>query len=119
MADNVRATTSPLLASDVATQEAIVQTQAPAKAARRVNVRTFASLRHRDYRLLWFGTLFSSSGQWIQQVTLGWLTYQLTGSAFLLGAINGFRSLPLLFLGPIGGVAADRMDRKRLMFSTQ
>src|SRR3990170_3637567 len=80
---------------------------------------TFSSLAYRNYRLLWFGTLFASTGQWIQQVSLGWLTYQLTGSAFLLGAINGFRSLPLLFLGPIGGVAADRMDRKRLMFSTQ
>ena len=80
---------------------------------------TLSSLRHRDYRLLWFGTLFSSSGQWIQQVSLGWLTYQLTGSAFLLGAVNGLRSLPLLLLGPFGGVAADRMDPKKLMLSTQ
>ena len=54
-------------------------------------LQTFRSLRHRNYRLLWFGTLFSSSGQWIQQVTLGWLIYQMTGSPFLLGAINGFR----------------------------
>lgn len=80
---------------------------------------TFASLRHRDYRLLWIGTLFSSSGQWIQQVSLGWLTYQVTGSAFMLGIVNGFRSLPLLLLAPIGGVSADRLDRKRLMFTTQ
>lgn len=65
------------------------------------------------------GTLFSSSGQWIQQVSLGWLTYQVTGSPFLLGAVNGLRSLPLLLLGPFGGVAADRLDRKRLMLSTQ
>jgi MFS family permease len=82
-------------------------------------VGTFASLRYREYRLLWIGTLFSSSGQWIQQVSLGWLTYTLTGSPFLLGAINGLRALPLLFLGPFGGVAADRLDRKRLMLSTQ
>jgi MFS transporter, DHA1 family, staphyloferrin A biosynthesis exporter len=80
---------------------------------------TFRSLRYPDYRLLWTGTLFSSSGQWIQQVTLSWLAYQMTGSAFLLGAINGFRALPLLFLAPFGGVAADRLDRKTLMFSTQ
>src|SRR5918992_6266443 len=82
-------------------------------------LRTFASLRYRDYRLLWFSTLFSSSGQWIQQVSIGWLTYALTGSPFLLGMVNGLRSLPLLILGPFGGVAADRIDRKRLMLSTQ
>jgi MFS family permease len=81
--------------------------------------RTFASLRYRDYRLLWFGTLFSSSGQWIQQVSIGWLTYALTGSPFLLGVVNGLRSLPLLVLGPFGGVAADRIERKRLMLTTQ
>jgi MFS family permease len=56
---------------------------------------------------------------WIQQVSLGWLTYQVTGSAFMLGAVNGFRSLPLLLLGPFGGVAADRLDRKKLLFVTQ
>ncbi|MBI4301194.1 MAG: MFS transporter [Chloroflexi bacterium] len=82
-------------------------------------IETFRSLRHRDFRLLWFGTLFSSSGQWLQQVTLSWLTYQITGSPFLLGAINGFRSFPLLLLGPFGGVAADRFNRKGLMLATQ
>jgi len=80
---------------------------------------TFASLRHRNYRLLWFGTLFSSTGLWIQQISLGWLTYQLTGSPFLLGVVNGLRSLPLLLLGPFGGVAADRVRPKLLMMSTQ
>ena len=82
-------------------------------------LQTFTSFRYREYRLHWFGTLFSSAGQWIQQVTLGWLTYQITGSAFLLGAVNGIRSLPLLLLGPFGGVAADRFDRKQLLFLTQ
>jgi MFS family permease len=94
-------------------------TAEPATAPPRAGLQTFSSLRHRNYRLLWFGTLFSSSGQWIQQVSLGWLTYQVTGSPFLLGAVNGFRSLPLLLLGPFGGVAADRLDRRRLMLSTQ
>ena len=80
---------------------------------------TFRSLRHRDFRLLWFGTFFSGSGQWIQQATIGWLTYQLTGSPFLLGAVNGFRSLPMLLLAPFAGVAADRFERKRIMLTTQ
>lgn len=83
------------------------------------NLGTFRSLHYREYRLLWVGTLFASSGQWIQTVTLSWLAYQLTGSALMLGAINGFRSLPLLILGPFGGVAADQVDRKKLMFNTQ
>jgi MFS family permease len=60
-----------------------------------------------------------SAGQWIQQVTLGWLLYDLTGSSVLLGALNGVRALPFLVAGPIAGVAADRMDRKRLMLNTQ
>jgi len=56
---------------------------------------------------------------WIQQVSLGWLTYEVTNSAFMLGAVNGLRSLPPLLLGPFGGVAADRLDRRQLMFVTQ
>ena len=60
-----------------------------------------------------------SAGQWIQQVTLGWLLYDLTGSSILLGMLNGVRALPFLIAGPIAGVAADRMDRKRLMLRTQ
>src|SRR5439155_17225871 len=80
---------------------------------------TFRSLHYRDFRLLWLSTLFMSAGQWIQQVTLGWLAYQLTGSAFMLGAINGVRSFPMLILGPLGGVAADRIERKRLLVGTQ
>src|SRR5262245_25178532 len=72
----------------------------------------FSSLRHRNYRLLWIGTLLMSAGQWIQEVTLGWLMYDLTGSAALLGALNGFRSVPFLIFGPLAGVAADRLDRR-------
>jgi MFS family permease len=79
---------------------------------------TFRSLRHRDYRLLWTSTLFTSAGQWFQQITVGWLVWDLTHNAFLLGSINGFRALPLLLLAPIGGVAADRVDRKWLLQST-
>jgi MFS family permease len=81
--------------------------------------RVFGSLRHRDYRYLWIGTLCMSAGQWIQQVTLGWLLYDLTGSAVLLGALNGVRAMPFLVLGPMAGVAADRFDRRLLLLLTQ
>lgn len=60
-----------------------------------------------------------SAGQWIQQVTLGWLVYDLTANSMLLGALNGLRALPFLVTGPMAGVAADRMNRKKLLLNTQ
>lgn len=118
MQEEVLPRSAPVEAGPVASREA--RPAASGTATRRhLSLQTFSSLRHRDYRLLWAGSLFSSSGQWIQQVSIGWLTYQVTGSPFLLGAVNGFRALPLLLLGPFGGVAADRLDRKRLMLFNQ
>jgi MFS family permease len=81
--------------------------------------RTFSSLRHVNFRYLWVGTLFMAAGQWIQQITLGWLLYDLTGSSILLGVLNGLRVLPFLIASPIAGVAADRMNRRKLIISTQ
>ena len=60
-----------------------------------------------------------SAGQWVQQVTLGWLLYDLTGNSLLLGALNGLRALPFLVTGPMAGVAADRMNRRKLLLNTQ
>jgi MFS family permease len=76
---------------------------------------TFSSLKHRNYRYLWSGTLLMGAGQWIQQVTLGWLLYDLTGSSILLGVLNGARAIPFLIAGPIAGVVADRVDRRQLL----
>src|SRR5574342_1416005 len=93
---------------------------APAEAASsRFRFQTFSSLRHLDFRYLCAGTFMMSAGQWIQQVTLGWLVYELTGNSVLLGALNGLRALPFLVTGPMAGVAADRMDRQKLMLRTQ
>jgi MFS family permease len=89
----------------------------PQSSPRRLQI--FASLRHVDYRYLWTGTLMMSAGQWVQQVTLGWLLYDLTGNSMLLGALNGLRALPFLVTGPMAGVAADRMDRRKLLLKTQ
>ena len=80
---------------------------------------TFSSLRNIDYRYLWIGILFDMSGQWIQQVTLGWLVWELSGSAMMVGITSGLRSLPFLFMGPLGGVVADRMDRRHLLIVVQ
>jgi MFS transporter, DHA1 family, staphyloferrin A biosynthesis exporter len=96
----------------------------PFKATRQAQSRwfhfqIFSSLRYQDYRYLWSGTLMMSAGQWVQQVTLGWLLYDLTGNSMLLGALNGLRALPFLVTGPMAGVAADRMDRRKLLLRTQ
>ncbi|HWH79044.1 MAG TPA: MFS transporter, partial [Candidatus Binatus sp.] len=80
---------------------------------------TFSSLRHTDYRYLWIGTVFMSAGQWIQQVTLGWLIYDITGSSVLLGMLNGLRALPFLIASPIAGVVADRTNRKKVLIISQ
>jgi MFS family permease len=76
-------------------------------------------LRHRNYRLLWIGTLISQSGDWMDQIALNWLVYQLTGSAFALGLVNLCRLTPILLFTLVGGVIADRVERRRLMFTTQ
>ena len=73
---------------------------------------TFGSLRLRDYRLLWLGQFGTNMGQWMDQVTRGWLIYQLTGSALQLGLATALRGLPLLVCGVLAGAVADRSDRK-------
>ena len=60
-----------------------------------------------------------SAGQWLQQVTLSWLVFEMTGDPWMLGLINGLRMLPFLFTSLISGVMADRFDRRLLMLFTQ
>ncbi|HSC43002.1 MAG TPA: MFS transporter, partial [Candidatus Binatia bacterium] len=96
-----------------------IETPAIEPQSQRARFHTFSSLRHLDYRYLWSGTLMMSAGQWVQQVTLGWLLYDLTGNSMLLGALNGLRAVPFLVTGPMAGVAADRMDRRKLLLRTQ
>ena len=79
----------------------------------------FASLRHRNYRLLWSGTVISSSGDWMDQIALNWLVYQLTGSGVALGLLNFCRLMPILVFTLVGGVVADRVERRKLIFTTQ
>jgi len=80
---------------------------------------TFASLRSRDYRLLWLAQLSTSMGQWMDQMTRGWLMYELTGSALQLGLATALRGLPLLFFGILAGAVADRSNRKSQLIVAQ
>jgi MFS family permease len=80
---------------------------------------TLRSLRHRNFRLLVIGALLSNAGDFMQNVAQAWLVWHLTGSAFLLGVVGFFDSIPRLFLGALGGALTDRLDRRRLLIFTQ
>ncbi|MBE3590816.1 MAG: MFS transporter [Firmicutes bacterium] len=80
--------------------------------------RTFAALRHPHFRAMWIALLLSNTGTWMQTVSQGWLVYQLTDSQVYLGSVGLVRALPLLTLSLVGGAAADRFDRRRLLYVT-
>ncbi|MBM4419749.1 MAG: MFS transporter [Chloroflexi bacterium] len=80
---------------------------------------TFAALAIRDFRFLLVGTTLSNASQWIQQVTLGWLVYDMTGSGTILGSVNLARSAGSLSFNPIAAVAIDRLARRPLMLGVQ
>ncbi len=75
-------------------------------------------LRSRDYRLFWAGSLIANLGVWIQTTALGWLVYDMTRKASLLGTISFAGSMPVLVLGLVGGAIADRASRRVIMLST-
>ena len=83
-----------------------------------VKVHTFDTFQYRDFRFVWATTIFSSGGFWLQQVIIGWLTYSLTQSAFLTTVVMGLDSLPILLIGPVGGLLADTWDRSKLLAFT-
>lgn len=92
------------------------KTRKPARRSR--DTGTFAALRIPDFRLLLVATTLSNAGHWIQQVTLGWLVYDLTNSGTMLGSINLVRSISTLGLAPVAGVAIDRFSHRLLMLLT-
>jgi len=81
--------------------------------------RTFTALRHRNYRLFWSGQLISLIGTWMQTVGQRWLVLMITNSAFALGLVSTVTMLPVLLLSLVGGVVADRVDKRRLILVTQ
>ena len=80
---------------------------------------TFRSLHSHNYRLYFSGQIVSVSGTWMQSVALGWLVLKITGSGTWLGLVIAVQFLPMLLLGPFGGVVADRIDKRRFLFVTQ
>src|SRR5438876_11486552 len=80
---------------------------------------SFRAFRHRNYRLFFAGQLTSLVGTWMQTVAQSWLVYRLTGSATLLGLVGFSSQIPVFLLAPLGGAAADRRNRHRILVATQ
>jgi MFS family permease len=81
--------------------------------------RTFRSLQIRNYRLFFFGQLVSVSGTWMQQLAQDWLVLQLTDRPLPVGITTALQFSPVLLLGIWGGLVADRIDKRRLLLTTQ
>ncbi|HEX2228985.1 MAG TPA: MFS transporter [Candidatus Binatia bacterium] len=82
-------------------------------------LRVFNALRHREYRLIWYGQIFASMATWMDQVARGWLLYELTNSTLQLGLVRGVQAIPLLLLSPLAGSTADRYSRKMQVLVAQ
>ena len=96
------------------------QTVAGQSSARRSGLPSvLRALRHRNYRLFFGGQLISLTGTWMQTVAQSWLVYRLTGSAVLLGFVGFSSQIPVFLLAPVGGSAADRYNRRRILVVTQ
>lgn len=75
--------------------------------------------KFRNYRLYFSGQAISHIGTWIQHVAQAWLVYTLSDSGTILGLAVAAQTLPVLLLGPWGGLLADRMNKRRLLIMTQ
>jgi len=78
-----------------------------------------SSLHHRNYRLFFFGQLVSVAGTWMQTVAQSFVVLGLTHSGTQLGLATAARFLPMFVFGPLGGVFADRLDKRRVLYLTQ
>ena len=81
--------------------------------------RMLAAFTYRDFRVQWFGACTSSIGTWMQIVAQNWLVLSLTDSAFFLGLDAFLQQLPIMLFTLIGGVLADRYDRRRTLLASQ
>jgi MFS family permease len=80
---------------------------------------TFSSLYVRNYRLYYIGQIISTSGTFMQSVAQAWLVLQLTHSGTALGITSALQYVPILVFGPYGGVIADRLSKRKILYLTQ
>lgn len=81
--------------------------------------RVFKAFQYRDFRLMWIGACTSSIGTWMQIVAQGWLIYRLSHSAFLLALDQFLGGIPIFLFSLIGGVVADRLERRKILLGSQ
>lgn len=79
----------------------------------------FKAFQYRDFRLMWVGACTSSIGTWMQIVAQGWLIYRLSHSPFLLALDQFLGGIPIFLFSLIGGVVADRIERRRILLYSQ
>lgn len=79
----------------------------------------FRALQHRNFQLFFGGQLISLIGTWMDTVAEAWLVYRLTGSSLLLGTVAFAGQIPVFLLAPIGGMVADRLNRRSIVVATQ
>jgi MFS family permease len=96
-----------------------VNLAARATPIKRSIIRTFSSLRHRNFRLLWIGSIATQVGYWMFNLAQGWLAFQLTNSEFWLGLVGFVSGVPMLVFSLVGGELADRYNRRNLMLIYQ
>jgi MFS family permease len=77
------------------------------------------ALSHRNFQLFFAGQFISLIGTWMQSIAQSWLIYRLTGSSLMLGSVGFAGQFPVFLLSPIGGSAADRCNRHRIIILTQ
>lgn len=79
----------------------------------------FRALQHRNFQLFFGGQLISLIGTWMDTIAEAWLVYRLTGSSLLLGTVAFAGQIPVFLLAPLGGMAADRWNRRTIVITTQ
>src|SRR3984957_5622631 len=77
------------------------------------------SLKYRNFQLFFSGQLISLIGTWMDNIAEAWLVYRLTGSSLLLGTVAFAGQIPVFLLAPVGGMVADRWNRRRILMATQ
>jgi MFS family permease len=81
--------------------------------------RALAAFHYRDFRILWLGAFSSTVGSWMQKVAQSWLVFDLTNSSVYLGLDDFLGQLPILLFTLVGGVIADRHDRRNVLMGSQ
>ena len=93
--------------------------EAPRSLGARTITRMLSAFSYRDFRVQWFGACTSSIGTWMQIVAQNWLVLSLTHSPFFLGLDAFLQQLPIILFSLVGGVLADRRDRRHTLIASQ